>query len=270
MDRTISLALKFYSLLAFMFIFVPIILFVVFSFGVDRYPSLVWRGGTLSWYRDVFADPSIRSSFANSVKVAIGVSLLSTFIGSTFAYFANRWNFTGKSIFVALAVVPPCIPLIVLGLSLSIFLNRIGLGNSLIAVIISQTVICSAFSVAIVRLRLTQMDQTLEQVAWNLGYSEWPTIVHVVLPQVAPALVTSIFLTMAISFDEFVVAWFVSGLDVTLPVKIYAMLGGDVSPKINAIGSLAFGISATLILIAQFVWELNAKRALRQNAWDQA
>jgi spermidine/putrescine transport system permease protein len=96
MDRAISLALKFYSLLAFMFIFVPIILFVVFSFGVDRYPSLVWRGGTLSWYRDVFADPSIRSSVANSVKVAIGVSLLSTFIGSTFAYFANRWNFTGK------------------------------------------------------------------------------------------------------------------------------------------------------------------------------
>jgi spermidine/putrescine transport system permease protein len=266
MDRTISLVLKFYSLLAFMFIFVPIILFVVFSFGVDRYPSLVWRGGTLSWYRDVFADPSIRSSFANSVKVAISVSLLSTFIGSTFAYFVNRWNFKGQSIFVALAVVPPCIPLIVLGLSLSIFLNRIGLGSSLIAVIISQTVICSAFSVAIVRLRLTQMDQTLEQAAWNLGYSEWPTIAHVVLPQLAPALVTSIFLTMAISFDEFVVAWFVTGLDVTLPVKIYAMLGGDVSPKINAIGSMAFGISVTLVLIAQLVWELNAKRALRQNA----
>ena len=82
----------------------------------------------------------------------------------------------------------------------------------------------------------------------------------------APALVTSIFLTMAISFDEFVVAWFVTGLDVTLPVKIYAMLGGDVSPKINAIGSIAFGISVTLVLIAQLVWELNAKRSLRQTA----
>jgi spermidine/putrescine transport system permease protein len=268
-DRIISFALKMYSLLVFMFIFVPIILFVVFSFGIDRYPSLVWRGATLSWYQDVFADPSIRSSFVNSVKVAISVSLLSTFIGSTFAYFANRWNFKGKSVFLALAVIPPCIPLIVLGLSLSIFLNHIGLGSSLIAVVISQTVICSAFSMAIVRLRLTQMDQTLEQAAWNLGYPEWPTIAHVVLPQVAPALVTSIFLTMAISFDEFVVAWFVSGLDVTLPVKIYAMLGGDVSPKINAIGSMAFGISVTLVLIAQLVWELNAKRTQRQKAYTQ-
>jgi spermidine/putrescine transport system permease protein len=259
-DRIISIGLKLYSLLVFMFIFVPIILFVVFSFGVDRYPSLVWRGATLEWYHQVFDDPSIRSSFINSVKVALSVSLLSTFIGSTFAYFVNRWNFKGKSILLAIAVIPPCIPLIVLGLSLSIFLNRIGLGSSLLSIVISQTVICSAFSMAIVRLRLTQMDQTLEQVSWNLGYGEWETIARVLIPQIAPALVTSIFLTMAISFDEFVVAWFVSGLDVTLPVKIYAMLGGDVSPKINAIGSMAFGVSITLVVIAQLVWELYARR----------
>ena len=89
------------------------------------------------------------------------------------------------------------------------------------------------------------------------------------IPIAMVATPSEVFFTMAISFDEFVVAWFVSGLDVTLPVKIYAMLGGDVSPKINAIGSMAFGISVTLVLIAQLVWELNAKRTQRQKACTQ-
>ena len=253
-DRLITWALKAYIGIAFAFIFLPIITLVVFSFDVDRYPSLVWDGAGTIWYREVLNDPAILAAFKNSIVVAVSVAVISTFLGATAAYFANRWNFPGKTIYLALAVLPPCVPLVVLGLALLIFLGWIGLGGTLISVILAQVVVCSTFAMAIVRLRLSQLDQTLEQASWNLGYGEWGTIGHVVIPQVAPAIGAALLLTMAISFDEFVIAWFVSGLDVTLPVKIYAMLGGDVSPKINAVGSMVFGISIVLVALAQILW----------------
>lgn len=253
-NRIITWMLWIYAGLALAFIFLPIITLVVFSFDVDRYPSLVWSGAGLVWYREVLNDPAIVAAFINSIIVGVSVALLSTFLGFTAAYFANRWDFPGKSLYLALAVLPPCIPLIVLGLSLLIFFGQIHLGSSLLSVVLAQVVLCSAFAMAIVRLRLTQLDQTLEQASWNLGYGEWETIGRVVLPQTLSAIGAALLLTMAISFDEFVIAWFVSGLDITLPVKIYAMLGGDVSPKINAVGSLVFGVSIVLVALAQMLW----------------
>jgi spermidine/putrescine transport system permease protein len=253
-DKIISWTLKAYAVIAFAFIFLPIITLIVFSFDVDRYPSLVWSGVGLVWYREVLQDPAIINAFVNSLIVGISVAVLSTFFGVTAAYFANRWDFPGKSLYLALAVLPPCIPLIVLGLSLLIFLAQIHLSGSLLSVVLAQVVMCSAFAMAIVRLRLTQLDSTLEQASWNLGYGEWETIGRVVLPQVASAIGAALLLTMAISFDEFVIAWFVSGLDITLPVKIYAMLGGDVSPKIDAVGSMVFAVSISLVAIAQILW----------------
>jgi spermidine/putrescine transport system permease protein len=254
MDRLISWALRAYAMIAFAFIFLPIVTLVVFSFDVDRYPRLVWSGAGLIWYREVVNDPDIVAAFVNSVTVGISVAVLSTFLGATAAYFANRCDFPGKGVYLALAMLPPCIPLIVLGLALLIFLSQIHLGGTLFSVVLAQVVLCSAFAMAIVRLRLSQLDPTLEQVSWNLGCGEWQTVGRVVLPQAARAIGTALLLTMAISFDEFVIAWFVSGLDITLPVKIYAMLGGDVSPKVNAIGSVVFAVSIGLVALAQILW----------------
>jgi spermidine/putrescine transport system permease protein len=253
-DRVISWALTAYATIAFAFIFLPIVVLVVFSFDIDRYPRLVWNGAGLIWYREALNDPDIVAAFVNSVTVSLSVAMLSTFLGTTAAYFANRWDFPGKGIYLAFAMLPPCLPSIVLGLALLIFLSQIHLAGTLLSVALAQVVLCSAFAMAIVRLRLSQLDPTLEQVSWNLGCGEWQTVSRVVLPQAAPAIGAALVLTMAISFDEFVIAWFVSGMDVTLPVKIYAMLHGDVSPKVNAIGSLVFAISIALVALAQILW----------------
>jgi spermidine/putrescine transport system permease protein len=261
MDQLISWALRTYITIAFAFIFLPIVVLVVFSFDIDRYPTLLWNGAGLVWYREAFSDPDIVAAFVNSGTVSLSVSVLSTFLGTTAAYFVNRWDFPGKGIYVALATLPPCLPLVVLGLALLIFLRQIHLAGTLLSVILAQVVLCSAFAMAIVRLRLRQLDPTLEQVSWNLGCGEWQTVSRVVLPQAAPTIGAALLFTMAISFDEFVIAWFVSGMDVTLPVKLYAMLHGDVSPKVNAIGSLVFAISISLVALAQILWTSQRNRS---------
>jgi spermidine/putrescine transport system permease protein len=109
------------------------------------------------------------------------------------------------------------------------------------------------FAMALIRLRLSQMDQSLEAAAWNLGATEWRAMRDVILPFTLPAILAALFITMAVSFDEYAIAWFVSGFQETLPVRILAMFQGQVSPRINAIGSIVFTITMTLVILAQAI-----------------
>jgi len=134
-----------------------------------------------------------------------------------------------------------------------IFLTKIGLFGTLKAIIISHIVVCLPFAMALIRLRLSQMDQSLEAAAWNLGATEWRALRDVILPFTLPAILAALFITMAVSFDEYAIAWFVSGFQETLPVRILAMFQGQVSPRINAIGSIVFTITMTLVILAQAI-----------------
>jgi spermidine/putrescine transport system permease protein len=112
-------------------------------------------------------------------------------------------------------------------------------------------VLCAPFAMAVIRLRLNQMDANLEPAAWNLGASEWMTMKQVVVPFTFPSIIAALCLTAAVSFDEFAVAWFVSGLNKTVPVVILEILTGNIDPQINAIGSVVFVVTITLVVIAQ-------------------
>jgi spermidine/putrescine transport system permease protein len=95
------------------------------------------------------------------------------------------------------------------------------------------------------------MDPSLESAAWNLGAGPWRALALVVVPFTAPAILAAFFITMAVSFDEFAVAWFVGGLEETLPVRVLSSLQGQVSPRINAIGTIVFAVSIALVVVAQ-------------------
>ena len=131
------------------------------------------------------------------------------------------------------------------------FLSNVNLSGAIYSVVIAHVVMCAPFAMAICRLRLSQMDPSLEAAAWNLGASEWMAMRHVIMPFCRPALFAALFITMAVSFDEFAVAWFVSGLNETLPVKVLGFLQGQVSPRINVIGTFVFIVSMTLVVVAQ-------------------
>jgi spermidine/putrescine transport system permease protein len=259
-DRLVTGALRCYIVVAFGFIFAPIVALVVFSVEDQRFPTLPWTGFTTRWYRSLNDDSEIFASLRNSLVVAVVVAVIATFLGSTAAYFLNRWNFRGKSVYLAITVLPPCIPLVILGLAVLVFFSRIGLLGSLKAVIISQVGLASAFVVGIVRMRLAEMDRQIEEAAWNLGASQLRAIRYAVLPQAVPAIVAAFFLAMAVSWDEFVMAWFLSGFDVTVPVKIYAMLTGNVSPEINAIGTIVVAFTITLVVLAQVFFFVVGRR----------
>lgn len=252
-NRAVDWGLRAYILLAYGFVFAPIAASFVFSFNSDRFPSIPLGEFSLDWYRAVASDPLVWEGLRNTLTVGVIVGVISTALGFGAAYTDYRYNFLGKQVYLALALLPPTIPVIILGLAMLAYLSRIDLSGNALSVIISHVVICAPFAMAVIRLRLNQMDPALEPAAWNLGASEWQTMRHVILPFCKPAVFGALFITMAVSFDEFAVAWFVSGLNETLPVKVLGFLQGQVSPRINAIGTFVFVTSMTLVILAQLL-----------------
>ncbi len=260
-DRIVTWLLRSYVVFALVIVFTPIITSFVFSFDANRYATIPWGGFSTKWYQAAFADPEVASGFRNTVIVGVCTSIIATLIGFATAYTDYRYRFLGKNVYLALALLPPTIPVIILGLAMLVFMSRTGLSGSLHSIIISHVVYCIPFAMALIRLRLAQMDPDLEAAAWNLGAGEWRTLRDIVLPFTLPAIASAMFLTMAVSFDEFAIAWFVSGFNETLPVRILVLLQREVSPKVNAIGSIVFIISMTLVIVAQLLlmfWQPNS------------
>jgi spermidine/putrescine transport system permease protein len=237
----------------FMFIFAPIVASVVFSFNSDRFPTLPLGSFTTEWYARAFSRPQVWEALGNSLIVAAATSVLATMIGFATAYTDFRYGFRFKSAYLALALLPPTLPLVILGLAMLAWLSQVGLSGTLIGIIIAHVVLATPFAMAICRLRLSQMDPALEAAAWNLGAGQWVAMRRVIVPFCAPAIVSALCLTAAVSFDEFIVAWFVSGLNSTVPVMILEILQGNVDPQINAIGTVVFLTSMSLVIAAQFL-----------------
>lgn len=240
-----------WTALVFGFILTPIASLVFFSFNADRFPSLPWGGFSLEWYRAILADDTVRAGFWRSIQVSAFVAVVATFIGFATAYTDYRYNFRGKMSYLAIAALPPTVPVLILGLGMLSFFSMVNLVGTLRAVMFGHVVICAPFAMALIRMRLADMSPDIEPAAWNLGASRWSTMWRVTIPWCLPSIIASLAITAAVSFDEFMIAWFVSGLEETLPVRILALLQGQVSPRINAIGSLVFFISISLAAIGQ-------------------
>jgi spermidine/putrescine transport system permease protein len=259
-DTLLRILLVFYTALVFLFVFAPIVASLVFSFNSDRFPTIPLGTFTTEWYAKAFGNPDVWDAALRSVIVAGITAVLATTIGFSAAYTDYRYDFFGKKAFLVLALLPPTIPLIIMALATLGWLSMFNASGMTVSIIIAHTVLCAPFAMAVIRLRLSQMDPNLEPAAWNLGASEWVTMKSVVIPFAMPSIIASLCLTAAVSFDEFAVAWFVSGLNKTVPVVILEILTGNIDPQVNAIGTAVFFVSITLVVIAQMLVMGRAKK----------
>lgn len=258
---------RLYMLLVIAFILAPLVASLVFSFNADRFPSLPLKGFSTEWYQLTFSDPMVLDALMRSFGVAIPAGLLSTLLGFAAAYSDYRFSFRGKSVFNLLMLLPPTIPAVIMGLAMLSYLSRVNLAGNVYSILISHVVTGLPFAMAIIRLRLAQMDPSLEQAAWNLRATARQTLWHVVIPFCKQSLLAAFLITTAVSFDEFAVAWFVSGLEETVPVRVLVFLQGQVSPRINAIGTAIFATSVLLVVLAMMFSGLG--KAIRPSKTDQ-
>ena len=249
-----------YLILVLVFIFAPIVFSVIFSFNSERFPTIPLGSFTLKWYETIWQDSDVWDAAKTSLSVSLSVASIATFLGFTTAYTDYRFRFKLKPLYLALILLPPTIPLIIMALAMLAWFAKIGLSGQVIAIIIAHTVLTAPFAMAVIRLRLSQMDESLEAAAWNLGASQWRALRRVIFPFCRPAIISSFCLTAAVSFDEFAIAWFISGLNKTIPVVILEIVTGNIDPQVNAIGSFVFLTSITLVVIAQVLIMTRNKR----------
>lgn len=252
--RGSNVALGLYVALIFTFVFAPIVFSLVFSFNSQRFPTIPLGEFSTEWYVKIFNDEDVWKAVRNSVIVSTSTAVLATVLGFCTAYTDFRYNFRFKGPYLALILLPPTIPLIIMALAMLAWLSRIGMSGQLWSIILAHSVLTAPFAMAIIRLRLHQMDPDLEAAAWNLGGTEWQAMRHVIVPFCAPAIVSALCLTGAVSFDEFAVAWFVSGLNKTVPIVILEIVQGNIDPTVNAIGTFVFLTSMTLVILAQLIF----------------
>ena len=133
-----SLMLRGYVVLVFIFVFTPIVTSFIFSVNSDRFPSIPLGHFTTHWYETIFADPDVWDAFRVSGIVSITVAILATFIGFCTAYTDYRYNFTGKALYLSLALLPPTIPLVIMGLAMLALLARINMSGEIYSIVVSQ------------------------------------------------------------------------------------------------------------------------------------
>lgn len=233
---------------SYVFLFLPLVVLVLFSVQKNRFPGLPLQGWTLDWYGKMWREGTLPTALANSMLVSPAAATVATIIGFFAAYAMNRFVFRGRTFLSAFMVMPILIPPLILGVAFLGLLARVHLSGTLLSIFLTHVVLITSPAMVIIQLRLAQMPRAIEEAAWDLGATEWQALRKVVLPWALPGILGGWLLAFTFSFDEFVIAWFVSGFDQTLPVAIYSVLVAAIDPSLNAIGTIVFLISALLLV----------------------
>lgn len=261
--RVGSRLLSLNAVLAYVFLYTPIVILVIFSFNASRL-NAVWQGFTLEWYAVLLRDEMVHSAFKNSMIVASASTAISTVLGTMTALVMQRFRFKLRAAFDAVLYLPIIIPDIVMAVSLLLFFvsafrvlgNFLGVqwGLGLGTIIIAHVAFNISFVAVVVRARLADFDRTLEEAAQDLGANEWQTFRRITLPLIMPGIIGGALLAFTLSIDDFVITFFTAGVgSTTLPIRIYGMIKRTITPEINAISSLMLLASIGLVLLSLFV-----------------
>jgi spermidine/putrescine transport system permease protein len=239
-----------------LFLFVPLVVVVLFSFHSTGGLTLPFEGFSLRWYEDVFADDTFSEALVNSLILGVATAALTVGLGTAAAYALTRHRSRLGAGLQALFIAPILLPGLFIGAALLSFLGRIEFDRSLITVLIGHVVFAFPFVFVLVRTALGRLDPSLDEVARDLGAPAWHVFRRVTLPQVAPVLAGAAALAFMLSFDEFLITFFVIGDEQTLPVYIFARLRRTVDPGINVASTL-------LLAVTMLVWVVAAVATLR-------
>ncbi|MBC7951347.1 MAG: ABC transporter permease subunit [Rhodospirillaceae bacterium] len=248
------------------FLYMPIALLVVWSFNGARIVN-VWGGFSTKWYVELAHNGAFLKAAGLSLKVAATSASAALALGTLAAVVLVRFGrFRGRTLFNGLIAAPLVMPEVILGLALLLLFVALEQltgwpdGRGFATITIAHTTIGMAYATVVVRSRLAQMDESLEEAAMDLGAKPMKVFFVITIPVIAPSLAAAWLLAFTLSLDDVVVAQFVSGPGATtLPIEVFSSVRLGVSPQINALGTIIVVVVACIIFAA---WKLvNAKKS---------
>jgi spermidine/putrescine transport system permease protein len=260
-DRFIAPLLALNAVLAYSFLYLPIVVLVLFSFSASRYAS-IWGGFSLEWYAKLLHNPDIARALFNSLVIAAGTTLIATVLGTLVALGLERVADRHRaSHYDAALTLPILMPDIVQGIALLLFFVLVFNGLEYVfgwrptlgrtTVIIAHAAFAISYVAVVVRARLSGMDKRLEEAAMDLGANEWQVFQRITLPLIWPGVLSGGLLAFTLSLDEFVITFFTSGPGATtLPIQVWSMVKRGVTPEINALSTLMLLSSIALVALS--------------------
>lgn len=251
--------------LGYLFLYLPIVVLVVFSFNESR-QDMIWAGFSTKWYGELMNDTEIISGFGLSLRIALSTACSSVLLGTFVAFVLNRYRrFTGRTVFSAMASAPLVMPEVIIGLSLLLMLvsmqkvfgfpergfNTIWIGHTLLGM---------AYAAVVVQSRLQEMDKSLEEAAMDLGCKPGQVFYLVTLPNITQALASAWLLTFTLSLDDVVLSAFLSGPgSSTMPIVIFSRARLGLDPRVNAVAALTI-LVVSIGVIASSLYMARAER----------
>jgi spermidine/putrescine transport system permease protein len=246
--------LRAYAWLFVAFLYLPLAVLPLFSLNDSIFAAFPVTRLTLRWYGEMAADAVLVECLWNSVRVGCVVAVTSTFLGTLGALALARGALPGRQWILAFMMSPLAIPGIVMGVGLLVLGEAIGLPPSLAAITLGHVTLCVPISLAVMISRLEGFDRSLEEASRDLGETAWTTFWRLTFPLASPGIVASLLLVFTTSFDEFVVAFFLSGTETTLPVYIWSQLRFPARlPAVLALGTLVLFASLALAVLAEWL-----------------
>jgi spermidine/putrescine transport system permease protein len=242
-------ALTVYAMLAFVYLLLPIAVVIAFSFNdpAGKF-NYVWQGFTLDNWRNWNAVPGLGSAMWLSIEIALLGTVVATVLGTLIALALVRHKFRGRGTTNLLIFLPMSTPEIVLGASLlTLFLNM-RFATGFLTIVLAHIMFIVSYVVVTVKARLITFDRHLEEAAMDLGANEWTTFRKVTLPVIAPAVLSAALLGFALSVDDFVTTYFVSGSQITFPLFVWGAARVGAPPQVNVIGTAIFVVALTAML----------------------
>jgi spermidine/putrescine transport system permease protein len=254
MHRT-PIPLSIYAVAFLIFLYGPILLLPVFSVNDSIITSFPLKGFTLRHYVTMANEVRLLDALRNSVVVGIVVSVISTALGLLGAIAATRYQLPGRGSVMGAIMLPLVVPSIIFGVALLVILRRIfDIELSLFTVGAGHVLLAVPFAMLVLISRLEGFEKSLEEASSDLGERPWMTFWRVTFPLALPGIVSSLLLCFTISFDEFVLAFFLSGTEQTLPIFLFSQLRFPQRlPPTLALGSAILLVSTIIVVFSEIL-----------------
>ena len=253
--------LKAYAIGYLVFLYAPIVLLPMFAFNDAKIIAFPLSGFSTRWFQELAGLPELHKAVWNSLTIAVCSSILATILGVFAARASTRFDFPGKAGIMGLIMLPLVLPEVILAISLLVVLLQLGFSLTTFTVILGHVLVCTPFTIAILNSAFQSLDRSLEEAAIDLGETKASTFRLITLPLVMPGIISSLLIAFTISLDEFIISFFLTGSNPTLPVYIFSQFRFPAKvPVIMALGTILVLSSIVLLAIAEYFRQRGIKR----------
>lgn len=277
--QKLSWFLKAMLFLGLAFLYIPLIILVVYSFNDSKLVT-IWGGFSTKWYAKLLNNDQILEAAWLSLRIAVVSSLAATVLGTLAGYaLARIKRFRGSTLFAGMVSAPMVMPDVITGLSMllliiqvqtmlqGIFGNTSSFGNGFFTIFLGHATLCMAYITVVIRARLAELDQSLEEAAMDLGARPLKIFFVITLPLIMPAIVSGFLLGVTLSLDDLVITSFLSGPgSSTLPQVIFSKIKLGLDPQMNVLATIIIAIVGTLVIIMNWYMMRQTTRREREAA----